>query len=392
MNTLKQIVIAICIWAFTLPLYAQSLEVTQVFEAVPYSVVSAQYKNEFGKWEKPLLDDTFPYALIRIGLEGNVREVSAAKQKLGLYMGRMYMPLDKVTDKPNELLFLVPAGAGHIEIQCGDGCKNQVIIDLHRLRSNTIYYGKVHFVPEEEEKNEDVDTEKLKQELKKELLAELLKEQQSTNNNAEQNTTQIVSSSELENQSNIHNDHEYVDLGLSVKWATCNVGATKPEEYGDYFAWGEVKPKSTYNWRTYKWCKGNYQKLTKYNYNLSSFGKVDLKKQLDVSDDAAYVSYGGGWRIPTDSEFNELREKCIWNWTSKNGTNGYLVTSKSNGNSIFLPSPDQNNEMNLYGFYWLRSFNTFFPSQAYIFISSLTMVDIGLTDRCNKCLIRPVCP
>lgn len=162
-----------CIWAFTLPLYAQSLEVTQVFEAVPYSVVSAQYKNEFGKWEKPLLDDTFPYALIRIGLEGNAREVSAAKQKLGLYMGRMYMPLDKVTDKPNELLFLVPAGAGHIEIQCGDGCKNQVIIDLHRLRSNTIYYGKVHFVPEEEA-TEFLEREKIRQE----ILAELANKEQ----------------------------------------------------------------------------------------------------------------------------------------------------------------------------------------------------------------------
>ena len=150
MKLIKQILFVFCIWGMTLPLCAQSLVITRNFEAVPYSVVSAQYKNEFGKWEKPLLDDPFPYALIRIGLEGNEREVTTAKQKLGLYMGRMYMPLDTRTDKPNELLFLVPAGAGHVEIQCGDGCKNQTIIELPRLQSNTIYYGQVHYMPAED--------------------------------------------------------------------------------------------------------------------------------------------------------------------------------------------------------------------------------------------------
>ena len=377
MNTLKQIVIAMCIWAFTLPLYAQSLEVIQVFEAVPYSVVSAQYKNEFGKWEKPLLDDTFPYALIRIGLEGNAREVSAAKQKLGLYMGRMYMPLDKVTDKPNELLFLVPAGAGHIEIQCGDGCKNQVIIDLHRLRSNTIYYGKVHFVPEEEKKNEDVDTEKLKQELKKELLAELLKEQQSTNNNTEQNTTQIVSSSELENQSNIHNDHEYVDLGLSVKWATCNVGATKPEEYGDYFAWGEVKPKS--------------------RYSISNYLIHKNPAVLSLSFDAARVNWGGNWRMPTDAELKELNEQCTWTWTTQNGVNGYKVTSKKNGKSIFLPAAgymyeEQRKEVGKSGCYWSSALS---PSRSnyacFLRFHSNALNWYGYF-RYHGQSVRPVCP
>ena len=239
---------------------------------------------------------------------------------------------------------------------------------------------------------EGTDREELKKELLSELTAYLQEQEEMDCNHKEQKVENSDAQHNPSAQIDQLNGHEYVDLGLSVKWATYNVGASKPEDYGDYFAWGETRPKSTYNWRTYKWCKGNYQKLTKYNYNVSSFGKVDMKNQLDISDDAAYVIYGGGWRIPTESEFNELREKCIWNWTSKNGANGYLVTSKSNGNSIFLPSPNQSNDMNLYGNYWLRSFNTFFPSQAYMFISSLKGINIGLTDRCNKCLIRPVCP
>ncbi|MBQ5370375.1 MAG: T9SS C-terminal target domain-containing protein, partial [Bacteroidaceae bacterium] len=119
--------------------------------------------------------------------------------------------------------------------------------------------------------------------------------------------------------------HEYVDLGLSVKWATCNVGADSPEDYGDYFAWGETSPKSTYDWSTYKWCKGAYDNLTKYNTN-SGFGTVDNKNQLDLSDDAARANWGGSWRMPTDEEFIELGEKCSWKRTTQNGVKGYKVT------------------------------------------------------------------
>ena len=86
--------------------------------------------------------------------------------------------------------------------------------------------------------------------------------------------------------------YEYVDLGLSVKWATCNVGADSPEDYGDYFAWGETEPKSTYYWSTYKWYRGDYDNLTKY-CTSSSYGTVDNKKQLDLSDDAARANWGG---------------------------------------------------------------------------------------------------
>ena len=96
------------------------------------------------------------------------------------------------------------------------------------------------------------------------------------------------------------NGHEYVDLGLSVKWATCNVGADSPEEYGYHFAWGETSPKTTYNWSTYKYCNGDEYSMTKYCDD--SFGTVDNKTTLELSDDAARVNWGGKWRMPTRAE------------------------------------------------------------------------------------------
>ena len=134
---------------------------------------------------------------------------------------------------------------------------------------------------------------------------------------------------------NSANGHEYVDLGLSVKWATMNVGATSPEEYGYYFAWGETEPKDYYHSSTYKWCNGSYNNLTKYCID-SDFGTVDNKTVLDLADDAAHINWGGAWRMPTVEEQQELLNNCTWTWTTQNGVNGYLVTSKKNGNSFFL--------------------------------------------------------
>ena len=105
-------------------------------------------------------------------------------------------------------------------------------------------------------------------------------------------------------------EHEYVDLGLSVKWATCNMGASSPEEYGDHYAWGETETESTYDWNTYKWCKGSKNTLTKYCTD-SDYGTVDNKTVLDPEDDVAQVKWGGNWRMPTDAEIEELRENCI---------------------------------------------------------------------------------
>ena len=158
------------------------------------------------------------------------------------------------------------------------------------------------------------------------------------------------------NENTSHNGYEYVDLGLSVKWATMNVGAEIPEDYGDYFAWGETAPKEVYDRSTYKWCNGSKNTLTKYN-TISSYGIVDNKTQLELSDDAASVNWGGSWRIPTNTEMTELREQCTWTWITQNGVNGYKVTSKSNGNSIFLPAAgyyydNSSNRARSYGYYW----------------------------------------
>ena len=107
--------------------------------------------------------------------------------------------------------------------------------------------------------------------------------------------------------------HECIDLGLSVKWATCNVGAIKPEEYGDYYAWGETETKDVYDWSSYKWCNGSSDTLTKYN-PFKVQGIVDSITTLDPNDDVAHVKWGGSWRMPTASEFRELMDNCKWTW------------------------------------------------------------------------------
>ena len=196
-----------------------------------------------------------------------------------------------------------------------------------------------------------------------------------------------------------YNGHEYVDLGLSVKWATCNVGATKPEEYGDYFTWGETQPKSTYDWSTYKYCNGSYNTLTKYN-NSSSYGTVDNKTTLDLSDDAARANWGGSWRMPTDAELTELREQCTWTWTTQNGVYGYKVTSKKSGytnKSIFLPAAGYRYDSSLnsagsYGGYWSSSLNADYPNFACaLYFYSDTVSRYNDDVRYYGFSVRPVC-
>ena len=192
------------------------------------------------------------------------------------------------------------------------------------------------------------------------------------------------------------NGHEYVDLGLSVKWATCNVGASKPEEYGDYFAWGETTPKSTYDFSTYKYCNGSFDSQTKYNTE-SSYGTVDNKTTLELSDDAARANWGGSWRMPTRAELDELREKCTWTWTTQNGVSGYKVTSKINGKSIFLPAAGCRNDSSLnsagsYGLYWSSSLDTGYPYYAYELYFNSDYVDWDNDYRYYGQSVRPVCP
>lgn len=187
------------------------------------------------------------------------------------------------------------------------------------------------------------------------------------------------------NDSEKWNALEYVvDLGLSVKWAAINVGAFKPEEYGDYFAWGVTEPyyeagyaqespqahwkdgkSSGYNWSNYKYCNGSYNTIIKYNYNsrLGYNGFTDTKTTLDPEDDAAHVNWGGSWHMPSKDDFTELLNNCTWTWTIQNGVNGYLVTSNMFGytdRSIFLPAAGYRSDtyydaVGSYGKYWSSS-------------------------------------
>ncbi len=195
-----------------------------------------------------------------------------------------------------------------------------------------------------------------------------------------------------------HNGHEYVNLGLSVKWATCNVGATTAEGYGDYYAWGETDTKRTYDFDTYKWCKGDWNAITKYCTD-SEYGTVDNKKTLSTTDDVAHVKWGGNWRMPTRAELDELRTKCEWTWTTKNGVRGYRVTGP-NGNTIFLPAAGYRlRSVELYGAgetgcYWSSSL---YESNQNVAIS-LTVYSHGVrcdgstNIRYNGESVRPVCP
>ena len=167
--------------------------------------------------------------------------------------------------------------------------------------------------------------------------------------------------------------HEWVDLGLpsGTLWATCNVGADSPEDYGDYFAWGETEPKEVYDWSTYKWCNGSIFTLTKYCTSSSDGhnGFVDDKAELDPEDDAAYVNWGEKWRMPTYVQLDELKTKCTWTWTTQNGVNGRLVAGP-NGNTLFLPAAGYRYDSSLSGAgsnvcYWSRALNSSYPLNAY---------------------------
>ena len=198
------------------------------------------------------------------------------------------------------------------------------------------------------------------------------------------------------------NGYEYVDLGLSVLWATCNVGAEKPEDFGEYYAWGETETKTDYSWSTYKYCNGS--PLTKYCNDSSSGnnGFTDTKTTLDPEDDVAHVKWGGDWRMPTHAELDELSntDNCTWTWTTLNGVNGCLVTSKKSGHegaSIFLPAAGYRYDTYLsrvgsLGYYWSSSLRTGYPRNAWgvCFYSDdhYTLSDY----RSYGHSVRPVCP
>ena len=664
MRKTKLLVTLLCLWMGLMPLAAQSVQIIKELEQNPFASAVVLYKNDFGSFEKPDLIDTFPYAVIRMHLEGSGQAVREAKERLTLDVGQMFRVESRVTTYTNQIVFLVKAKRLYMLIDCGDGCEKVVLNNMQQLKSNCVYDCTVRFIPEEEnvpqtttqapkrqffkfrvtpadaivevdangqkdmwhvsdgvaskplnygtyrytisanryhtESGEfvvsDTETEKtvslhpkfgylyvtsevaqgayvyatntltgarqslgvvpvngkdldagtysifIQKDKYKDYTANFTIEEGKTitlNPTLEANfvqltltttaqsdmyidgrklgtgrwtgtlelgeysvetrhashqsaytTLRITSQSAgqtfelnnpvpiygsmvltsspsdavvyvngkkvgtspvivndlligthtirlekdgyekqektvqiVENQESmldftltktiakapivetpivpvapqgVANGHEYVDLGLSVKWATMNVGASKPEDYGDYFAWGEKKPKRMYDWSKYKWCRGSYDTQTKYCTN-SSYGTVDNKTTLNLSDDAARANWGGSWRMPTKVEQDELLEKCTWKWTTQNGVKGYKVTSKSNGNSIFLPAAGGRrsylySDDGIIGYYWSSSLNADDPFDAWLVIFSSDHVFRYNYNRCLGCSVRPVCP
>ena len=174
-------------------------------------------------------------------------------------------------------------------------------------------------------------------------------------------------------QPNTINGHEYVDLGLSVKWATCNIGASKPEDYGDYFAWGEDETKSTYT-----------------EDNSATYGQTNYTFR-----DAAKKKWGGTWRMHTEDEFQELIDNCEWTWTTQGGHNGFKVTSKKNGNSIFLPAAGARygsslDKVGTCGGYWSSTHYASISNYAYCLYFFGNRLGVGNSNRCSGRSVRPV--
>ena len=194
--------------------------------------------------------------------------------------------------------------------------------------------------------------------------------------------------------------HEWVDLGLpsGTLWATCNVGANAPEEYGYYLAWGETEPKEEYDWSTYKWCNGSKCTLTKYcaKSDYGYEGYTDDRTELDPEDDAAYVHWGSSWRMPTYSQLIELYNSCTKTWTTLNGVNGCLLTGP-NGNSVFLPAAGTRHDGVLGGEggaadYWSRTRGDSYSNPAGAFLMCIFEDDESWFnyDRYYGFTVRPV--
>ena len=191
-------------------------------------------------------------------------------------------------------------------------------------------------------------------------------------------------------------EHEYVDLGLpsGTLWATCNLGATTPEGYGDYFAWGETAPKDTYSYDKKKYLLCHNLRLTKYCNNRYS-GDIDNLTILQSIDDAAAVNWGNDWRMPTKEQWEELLQNTAQEWITQSNVNGCLFTA-SNGNSMFLPASGRimegggNGERGLGACYWTSSLNIEFDQNAWHGVIAQNNKRVDFCSRWCGCSIRPV--
>ena len=190
-----------------------------------------------------------------------------------------------------------------------------------------------------------------------------------------------------------HHPH-VIDLGLpsGTKWACCNVGSSKPEGYGSYFAWGEAFNDNYFNLDNYVWY--NRDKLTKYN-TVALLGAVDNRTQLELSDDAAHRNWHGAWRMPTIAEMTELIDNCSYTWTTIKRVKGGLFTSRSNGCSIFLPASGWCNGLLLngrgeFGYYWSSSLFESDPDFAHYLLFRPSGTDTNANNRYVGRNVRPV--
>ena len=195
-----------------------------------------------------------------------------------------------------------------------------------------------------------------------------------------------------------------IDMGLSVKWGNANLGADAPEDYGDYYAWGETTTKNNYSWSAYEWCDGTYDTLNKYNYS-SSFGTVDGLSELTSSDDVAAIKMGGRWRMPTFTEVIELANtkdnpKYKWTYKSINDKDGWEVEYLVNGNSIFLPLGGHRCDttfglVGVGGHFWSSSLYTGGNSFGAYYLrvhKDIKYTELECLERCFGFSVRPVLP
>lgn len=195
------------------------------------------------------------------------------------------------------------------------------------------------------------------------------------------------------------NEHGYVDLGLpsGTLWATCNLGATLPLEAGNHYAWGELSTKNqVYNWTTYRYCNRSSNTLTKYcsNSSYGNNGFTDALNTLEASDDAATANWGSVWRMPTNTEFDELNTNCTVIWTTQNGMPGNMYVGP-NGNSIFLPCAEPYNENDMVNpnvaYYWSSSLCTNRPTGAWGLVGDYENSSLVVISRSWGLAVRPVC-
>ena len=187
------------------------------------------------------------------------------------------------------------------------------------------------------------------------------------------------------------NEYQYVDLGLSVKWATCNVGAKSPEESGDYFSWGDIKSKSAFtgdSCRTYQQAVYRGNKFSPYKRGVDEIC-------TDPEYDAACANWGGKWHMPTRSHMEELVTQCTWEWTTRGEVKGYKVTGK-NGNSIFLPAAgwyygSSLCNVGVMGYYWTSTPIMAGNKEAYRLSCGNGEVLVQGYNRYCGFTVRPVC-